>query len=262
MKEVRSSSMLHAGPIFTVTRCCRRRCLASRYERSPSSLPRNCLFLASGHHRALKFYIGLTPEQYDEIKQQFGEFDADNSGTLTQKEVRVLACPFFGVRQGQGQSRLLRATRLAMLVPSVPLLAWLREDESADPGGKSRLHFSWPVAISASTSQMVDKFGDGTIVPYDGFKEFMVNLSLHLTLVAHPQMRAVSLVHPRSSNLATTTVPRRFWIRGPLSIEVHDQLSLPGHTAVSSSKRSCGVLLQATRLRKTSSPRICYPMRI
>lgn len=26
------------------------------------------------------------------------------------------------------------------LVPSVPLLAWLREDESADPGGKSRLH--------------------------------------------------------------------------------------------------------------------------
>lgn len=69
---------------------------------------------------------GLTHEQYDEIKQQFGEFDKDGSGSLQRKEFR--ACMF----------------SLGYEKKKTEILA------------------------------MIAEFGDGTCVPYDGFKEFMI----------------------------------------------------------------------------------------
>lgn len=69
---------------------------------------------------------GLTHEQYDEIKQQFGEFDKDASGNLQRKEFR--ACLF-----SLGYEKTKK-----------------------------------------EIAAMIAEFGDGTQVPYEGFKEFMI----------------------------------------------------------------------------------------
>lgn len=69
---------------------------------------------------------GLTHEQYDEIKQQFGEFDKDASGALARSEFR--SCLFsLGYEKTKKQ-----------------------------------------------IADMLNEFGNGTQVPYEGFKEFMV----------------------------------------------------------------------------------------